>query len=104
MLRRSLLKFLGLTGLAAFADAKRLEADGSGPPGAVFNQVGYLPGARKIATVPAPHAAGTSFQILSEFGKTPVFTGTLGTAVQDAASGDRVAPADFSEVTAPGTY
>ena len=110
MLRRSLLKifglkFLGLTGLAAFADAKRLEADGlSGPPGAVFNQVGYLPGARKVATVPAPHAAGTGFQILPEFGKTPVFTGTLGTPVEDAASGDRVAVADFSGLTVPGTY
>ena len=90
------------------AESTRLRADAPfaetpvGSPGAVFNQVGYLPNARKVATAPAA-ANQAEFQVLSDAGAV-VFHGALSSAVNDAASGDRVAMADFSAVTAPGVY
>jgi endoglucanase len=108
MLRRSVLKALGLSGLAAMAESTRLRADvpvakaPTGLPGAVFNQVGYLPKAHKAATVPA-NTAGTEFQVLSDAGVV-VLHGPLSAAMKDATSGDTVAIADFSAVMAPGVY
>jgi endoglucanase len=114
MLRRSVLQFLGLSGVAAMVESTRLRADtlvddarvndaSLASPGAVFfNQVGYLPGARKVATVPAA-AAGAEFQLLSDAGAV-VFHGALSSPVKDAASGDTVMMADFSAVTTPGVY
>jgi endoglucanase len=107
MKRRDLLKTLGLTaaGAAFPGTGPRLWAEtATAPPGAVFNQVGFLPRAEKVATVPAPTESGASFQLFAEHSSKPVWSGPLGAPLQDAASGDRVALADFSAWTTPGTY
>jgi len=103
---KSVLKYVGLSALGAAISEKRSRA-ASGPAAlgiAAFNQVGFLPGGEKIATVQAQDAADATFQIYSEDGKKQVFHGTLTSPVLDSTSGDRVALADFSGVTAPGTY
>ena len=71
---------------------------------AAFNQSGYLPGGEKIASLPGEDAADRSFQIYSEQTGRSVFQGQLTASSIDAASGDRVALADFSRLTVPGTY
>ncbi len=73
-------------------------------PGILINQVGYLPGAAKVASV-ANLAEGSAnpFRVLNASGA-EVFTGTLSDAALDSASGDRIAGADFSSVATPGTY
>jgi endoglucanase len=111
MQRRDVLKGLGL---AVFATAlppggAQLEAESpatplSGPPGIALNQAGFLPHAEKIATIPARDDSGTSFQIISEHKDKPLWRGNLGAPMLDAASGDRVAVADFSAFSQPGTY
>jgi endoglucanase len=107
MKRRDVLKSLGLTAVSATLPVfdPRLWAQGpSAPPSAVFNQVGFLPHAEKIATIPARDGSDTMFQILSEHSNSPLFHGALGAPALDAASGDRVALADFSAFTQPGTF
>jgi len=54
--------------------------------------------------VPLRNDASASFQIFSSHHKSAVFHGVLSAPLQDEASGDRVALADFSAVTRPGTY
>jgi len=73
-------------------------------PAIYLNQVGYLPTAPKIASV-ANLPAGTSqtFRVLNQ-ANADILTGTLTSAQPDQASGDHIAQADFSAVTAPGTY
>ena len=114
-MRRSLLKALGLSSVAAMVESTRLRADtlvSDQAPVAGLNQVGYLPHGRKVATVPgsagaanaaASTANGAEFQVLSIAGD-PVFKGILTSPVTDEGSGDMVALADFSQVTAPGIY
>ncbi|HTJ29133.1 MAG TPA: glycoside hydrolase family 9 protein [Acidobacteriaceae bacterium] len=112
MLRRSLLKTLGLSGMAAMVDSTRLRANTPVAdthlqlPVAGFNQVGYLPRAQKKASVLLPsgkNAAGAEFQLLSDAGAV-AFHGPLSAPGKDAASGDTVTLADFSAVTTPGVY
>ena len=71
---------------------------------AVFNQSGYLPDSEKIASVRVEGGPDRSFQIYSEQTGASVFQGQMTAPAIDAASGDRVALADFTPVTAPGTY
>jgi endoglucanase len=73
------------------------------PPAVALNQAGYLPGSRKIATVPAQQAA-SSFTLRDESTGQTAFRGTAGTAVRDLCSGDHVAAADFSAFQTPGRY
>src|ERR1700678_1059611 len=128
MNRRDILKFFGYSAAASaiseplphslIAETPVL-ADTAGSSTlrrAAFNQVGFLPGGEKVATVPAQDGADGSFQIVPEIGaghpsasasghgSQPVFHGTIGAPVLDAASGDRVALADFSAWTTPGAY
>jgi endoglucanase len=65
------------------------------------NQLGFLPGAHKLAVVPA--GAATRFVLKDGAGKT-VFEGSLGAAASWDASGERVRLADFSTLATPGTY
>jgi len=111
-LRRSLLKTLGLSGLAAMVESTQLRADTpvadahAESPVAGFNQVGYLPHARKTASVPVTSmqaAVGAEFQLLSDAGAVALHA-PLSAPVKDAASGDLVSTADFSAVTASGVY
>lgn len=66
-----------------------------------LNQLGFLPGAQKLAAVPA--AGGNRFAVKDAAGKT-VLEGALGAAASWAASGEPVRLADFSALKTPGTY
>lgn len=67
------------------------------------DQVGYLPQYPKVAMVTA--ATGSSgFKVINTDTNAVVFQGTLSAPQKDACSGDTVRKADFSAVTAPGTY
>jgi endoglucanase len=106
MRRRTVLKYLGLSSLAAIAETKGLHAQGSvtGPPSPVLSQIGYAPGWRKIATLPAANSAKT-FRIVAE--NDPMhsaFEGSISEPITDALSGDSVVLADFSRLTRPGKY
>jgi hypothetical protein len=65
------------------------------------NQLGFLPGAHKLAVVPAGGAS--RFALKDGAGKT-VFEGSLGAAATWDASGEKVRLADFSKLATPGTY
>jgi len=65
------------------------------------DQVGYLPGAPKLAVVTA---AATSFEVKRASDNVTVYKGTLGPASLDADSGDSVQIADFTKLHLPGTY
>src|SRR5208283_1251704 len=65
------------------------------------DQVGYLPGAPKVAAVTA---AATSFEVKRASDNVTVFKGPLGSATLDADSGDSVQLADFTKLRLAGTY
>ena len=66
------------------------------------NQVGYLPGAAKVAAVPA--GAATAFRVVDAAKGAVVLRGTLGPAATWDASGEAVQLADFSALKQPGNY
>lgn len=68
-----------------------------------LDQTGYLTNETKLAMVTNAAATGT-FYVVNSSGPTTVFTGTLSAAVIDTNSGLSVRTADFSAVTATGTY
>ena len=73
-------------------------------PGIFLNQLGYLPSAAKVASVANLPETGTrTFRLVSSSGA-EALSGTLSAAALDAASGDQILLADFSSVSAPGTY
>jgi endoglucanase len=65
------------------------------------DQVGYLPGATKLAVVSAP---AKTFEVKRASDNATVFKGTLGAPTQDADTGDSVQLADFTKLHAAGTY
>ena len=65
------------------------------------NQVGFLPQSHKLAVV--PQASGTRFEVVGADGKA-VITGELGAPQRWEPSGETVRVADFSALSAPGTY
>jgi endoglucanase len=67
------------------------------------DQVGYRPGAPKVALVAAEHPA-SDFTLRRVSGGAVVFRGKLGPAVADADSGDNVQAADFSAFRTAGKY
>ncbi|WP_296952925.1 glycoside hydrolase family 9 protein [uncultured Massilia sp.] len=68
------------------------------------NQLGFLPGARKLAVVAvADGAAAARFAVRDAAGRT-VLAGPLGAATTWAPSGQPVRVADFSALRTPGTY
>ncbi|WP_020654461.1 heme-degrading domain-containing protein [Massilia niastensis] len=71
-------------------------------PGIKLNQVGFLPGAQKLAVVPQG-ASASRFEIVGANGKT-VFSGALGKPARWDASGETVRVADFSALNTPGSY
>ena len=66
------------------------------------NQVGYLPGAAKLAAVPAGAAA--AFTVVDAQTGRSVLSGSLGAAARWAPAGQDVRLADFSALKAPGRY
>lgn len=106
MKRRALLEIAGLSAVAAAVGEPLWPQAKSGlaAGGSALNQVGYLPGASKVASVLVGNGGDTAFSIQAvRTGKT-VFQGKLSEPLLDAASADRVALADFSALTAPGEY
>lgn len=67
----------------------------------MVNQVGYLPGAQKVATVIGSTCAGKSFSVT---GASPAVTGTTSAAAVDAGTGLTVCKADFSALSQTGTF
>ncbi|HEY6370158.1 MAG TPA: cellulase N-terminal Ig-like domain-containing protein, partial [Candidatus Sulfotelmatobacter sp.] len=67
----------------------------------VFNQLGYLPSATKMATLRSPSA---TFLVRALSHGAVVLRGKPGAARDDTASGDRVQIADISAVRQPGMY
>jgi neutral trehalase len=70
-------------------------------PDIKLNQLGFLPGAAKVAVVPATDA--TAFTVIDAAGAV-VQRGALGAATAAPDSGETVKLADFSALTAPGRY
>ena len=67
-----------------------------------LNQLGFTPKAEKLAVVPAVEA--TSFTVLKAGTTEEVMTGTLSAAAVWQPSFESVRLADFSSLTAPGSY
>lgn len=67
------------------------------------NQVGYLPEYPKVATVIAGKGA-KEFKVVNAATNKLVYKGMLSARRSDISSGDTVRQADFSAITAPGTY
>ena len=67
----------------------------------VFNQLGYLASATKLATL---RASSTKFTVRAVSSGAVVLQGKPGEARDDAASGDRVQISDLSPVRQPGIY
>lgn len=74
--------------------------------GIKLNQLGFLPGADKVAVVPAAAAQGAAaaFSIVRAGSDTVVQSGTLGPAVNVPESGDTVRLARFASLQTPGRY
>jgi endoglucanase len=70
-------------------------------PGVLVNQVGYLPGAAKVATVKSGAKEPQAWRLLDASGK-PVAEGKTTPFGRDAASGDDVQLVDFSAFKTPG--
>jgi len=106
MQRRAVLRYLSVwgTGVAFSARMPMLRASESAPTKMVYNQSGYQRNGNKIATVQVEDHGDRSFQIYSEQTGRSVLDGLLTDPSTDAASGYRVALADFSRVTIPGNY
>lgn len=77
-------------------------AGGSDMPAIQVNQVGYLPGAHKLAAVAAEVEGG--FVVEAVATGEPAYVGELGEAATWPASGQRVRIADFSALAEPGRY
>ena len=67
------------------------------------DQVGYPPGAPKVALL-ASKTAASEFTVRRAGDGGVALRGTLASAVDDPDSGDRVQAADFSKLTAAGKY
>ncbi|GGJ00382.1 endoglucanase [Alicyclobacillus cellulosilyticus] len=67
------------------------------------NQIGYLPGQRKVAAVVGPVNTRTFCVTESETGRV-VFQGELTGPIADATSGDEVWHADLTALSQPGAY
>jgi endoglucanase len=106
MQRRKFLKVAGMSAGAAALPAQwwlnpNSAADlVTGAP-IVFNQLGYLTGATKRATLRSP---SVTFTIRAASSGAIVLQGKPSAAHDDPASGDRVQLADFSSLRQPGNY
>ncbi len=80
------------------------QAETPGGAGIFLNQVGYLPGGAKQATVRLTDMSQREFLVRSLADHTAVFHGKLGPIAADEASGDQTSVADFSSLRVPGRY
>jgi endoglucanase len=109
MNRRELLRNLGVGGLALQAGVRAL-AEMQTPvasdvhAGIFINQLGYLPGGVKHASVRSSDEGHGEFVIRAMANRHVVFQGKLTKPAIDAASGDSICIADFSSFKTPGSY
>jgi endoglucanase len=88
--------------LATACAGHQAGAPAAGPSAEILvNQVGYLPGFPKIATVRGVGDAAVAWQLLDAAGK-PVASGQTQPFGPDASSGDDVQLVDFTSFDAPG--
>lgn len=73
----------------------------TGPGGIRVNQIGYLPGRPKVASVSVP---AQSFRVRSLSANAVVLQAGLSAPRDDPASGDTIRRADFSALRTPGQY
>lgn len=66
------------------------------------NQLGFAPGARKLAVVPAGEAG--QFSVIDSDTETEILTGNLSASADWPPAGETVSLADFSELTSAGRY
>ncbi len=71
------------------------------PKVVMVNQVGYLPGADKVAVVIGSNCASKAFSVT---GASPAVTGTTSAASVDAGTGMTVCKANFSALSQAGTF
>ena len=93
------------TSLACAVPASAVDGDGpdSVVPALHLNQLGFAPGARKLALVENA-VAGGGFEVINQADGSVVLAGKLSPAALWKPAARRAAVADFSAVTAPGTY
>ncbi|MBB3223606.1 glycoside hydrolase family 9 protein [Pseudoduganella umbonata] len=104
------LRFLPLRKLPALAlpfacmaiSATASAAQPQPAPAIALNQLGFLPGAAKVAVV--PDGAARSFAIVKAGTDTVVLDGALAPAAAAPESGDRVRLATFTALATPGRY
>jgi endoglucanase len=108
MRRREFLRMAAVCGGAAAMPSEWLLAMGTagedasgGASSIVFNQLGYLPDARKIITL---RSVSTTFSVRVASGGSVLLKGKPGAVRDDAASGDRVQMVDISSVRKAGKY
>ncbi|GAB3017266.1 glycoside hydrolase family 9 protein [Natronobiforma cellulositropha] len=103
--RRTLLKATG--GLAAMATLGSLGVGGVGAHehdrAIRVNQVGYLPGATKVAVVIDDRVSGTAFEVVDSSGSV-AYSGDLSAPVDDENSNRTVRHADFTALEDEGEY
>ena len=94
-----------VTSLASASSASEKGADDpvSAAPAIHLNQLGFAPGARKLAMVENA-AAGSGFELVSETDGGVVLAGKLSAPALWKPAARRAAVADFSALAAPGTY
>jgi endoglucanase len=109
--RRQVLKQLAMTsaavGLPGLGCGQKLVIPPPPTLGLYLNQVGYLPGASKVASIATQQnnpQISQKFSIRSLATNAVVFQGNLSSPMPDNASGDLVSPATFSSVNTPGKY
>jgi endoglucanase len=99
-------RYLGVSAVysalpSALTRAKAAPLETTTGSAVALNQVGYLPARSKRASVDVRAA---SFAIRSVTGNDVAYRGQLSPPAADAASGDTLQTADFSALTAPGSY
>jgi endoglucanase len=104
MQRRAFLRDLCMCSGFALSGQILLRAAEPGAASVTFNQIGYQRNGEKIASVTANDLKDPSFAIYSEQTRLNVIEGQLTAPSLDTASGNRIATADFSKLTAPGNY
>jgi endoglucanase len=107
MHRRELLKYMGAAGMALHPWACAVGAtspDNATDAGIFINQIGYLPGSAKQATIRVAGASQRDFLVRSVADRAVVFRGNAASPASDDASGDQTSLADFSSLRTPGKY
>jgi endoglucanase len=96
----------GVVGSCGLGWAREDDAAQCNVKAVALNQVGFLPGRVKRAAVvlSAVDAGPVAFRVVEAASGAVVFDGKVSAARMDAASGDAVAWADFSELKEPGRY